>query len=57
MASEKPHQLVEELLNLAGIQINGSNPWDIQIHNESIPARTTSRLGNGISRGKILRSG
>lgn len=30
------HKKAEELLSLAGIQINGPNPWDIQVHNEKL---------------------
>lgn len=33
---------VQELLNLAGIKINGTNPWDIQVHNEKFYARVLS---------------
>jgi cyclopropane-fatty-acyl-phospholipid synthase len=34
MKSEKYKRVVEKLLNMAGIKINGSHPWDIQINNE-----------------------
>ncbi len=30
--SEKAEQTVRELLSVAGIQINGENPWDIRVH-------------------------
>ena len=43
--------LAEELLNLAGIKINGNNPWDIQIHDERFYKRviTQAELGLGES--------
>lgn len=40
---------VEELLNLADVQINGDRPWDIQVHDERLYARvmTQGSLGLG----------
>jgi len=35
----KYQKVAKEILELAGIQINGSNPWDIQIHNEGFYKR------------------
>lgn len=32
MATSKSETIARELLDLAGIEVNGSHPWDIQIH-------------------------
>ena len=32
MAPSKSETIVRELLDLAGIEVNGSHPWDIQVH-------------------------
>jgi len=47
----KYKKIAEEILTLAGVQINGNNPWDIQIHNEEFYARaiTGGELGVGES--------
>jgi len=47
----KYKKLTEEILELAGIRINGSNPWDIQVHNEEFYKRaiTEGELGLGES--------
>ena len=44
-------RLTEEILGLAGIKINGSEPWDIQVHNEGFYKRaiTEGELGVGES--------
>ncbi|MBZ0180437.1 MAG: cyclopropane fatty acyl phospholipid synthase [Melioribacteraceae bacterium] len=44
-------KLAEDLLNLAGIKINGSNPWDIKVHNNRFYKRviTQAELGLGES--------
>lgn len=44
-------QLAEELFDLAGIKINGTNPWDIQIRDEKFYKRaiTQAELGLGES--------
>jgi cyclopropane-fatty-acyl-phospholipid synthase len=51
MKSKKYKRVVEELLNMAGIQINGINPWDIQIKDERFYKRviTEVELGMGES--------
>ena len=51
MKSEKYKRVVEKLLNMAGIKINGSHPWDIQINNERFYKRviTEVELGMGES--------
>ncbi len=47
----KYRKIGEEILEIAGIQINGSNPWDIQIYNEEFFERalTEAELGVGES--------
>lgn len=44
-------KLAENLLNLAGIKIDGSNPWDIKVHNDRFYKRviTQAELGLGES--------
>lgn len=37
--SSTAHNLVEQLLAHADVQINGSRPWDIQVHNEALYGR------------------
>lgn len=47
----KSKKLLQDLLSLAGITINGENPWDIQIHDERLYQRviTETALGLGES--------
>jgi len=49
--SEKYQKLTEEILEIAGVKINCSNPWDIQVHNENFYRRaiTEGELGIGES--------
>ncbi|OFX37685.1 MAG: cyclopropane-fatty-acyl-phospholipid synthase [Bacteroidetes bacterium GWA2_40_15] len=49
--NKKCKKITEEILELAGVKINGSNPWDIQIHNEEFYRRaiTEGELGIGES--------
>lgn len=44
-------KLVEDILSLAGVKINGNNPWDIQVHNKEFYRRviTEVELGMGES--------
>ncbi|MFN3873264.1 MAG: cyclopropane fatty acyl phospholipid synthase [Ignavibacterium sp.] len=51
MRTGKYKSLVKELLLLAGIEINGRNPWDIQVHDERFYKRavTEAELGLGES--------
>lgn len=51
MKTDKYRQLTEHLLNLAGIKINGSNPWDIKVNDERFYKRaiTEVELGMGES--------
>ncbi len=41
-------EIVTNLLSLAGIQINGAHPWDIQVHNEDIYSRILSHHALGL---------
>jgi cyclopropane-fatty-acyl-phospholipid synthase len=34
MNTAKTENMIEELLSLADIRINGQNPWDVQVYNE-----------------------
>jgi len=47
----KYENITEEILELAGVKINGSNPWDIRIHNDEFYRRaiTEGELGIGES--------
>ena len=51
MRADKSKNILEEILSLAGIKINGNNPWDIKVHNEKFYHRvlTQSSLGLGES--------
>lgn len=46
---------ITKLLNLAGIQINGSNPWDIQVHNENLYSRVIA--GGSLAAGESYMDG
>jgi len=48
MGSRKYESLVKELLSLAGIEINGSNPWDIQVHDEKFYKRAVTEVELGL---------
>jgi cyclopropane-fatty-acyl-phospholipid synthase len=39
---------VQNILKLAGIQINGSKPWDIQVHNKRLYSRVLSQGSLGL---------
>ncbi len=45
----RSHRKIGQLLNIAGITINGDKPWDIQVHNPKVYARilTQGALGLG----------
>lgn len=44
-----PPEVLRELVNIAGIQFNGSYPWDIQVHDNEVYRRilTSGSLGFG----------
>lgn len=49
--STKYQNLLEEILELAGVKINGGNPWDVQVNNDKFYRRviTEGELGLGES--------
>ena len=51
MAPQKSEMIIRELLEPANIEINGKNPWDIQVHNPKLYRRVLqeSSLGLGES--------
>ncbi|BDQ03099.1 MAG: cyclopropane-fatty-acyl-phospholipid synthase [Ignavibacterium sp.] len=48
MRTEKYKSLVNELLSLAEIEINGRNPWDIQVHDDRFYKRTVTEVELGL---------
>lgn len=48
MAIQKSETIVRELLNLAGIQVNGKNPWDIQVHDQRLYDRVLQEVHLGL---------
>jgi len=44
----KYKQLVEEITGMAGIKINGSNPWDIQVHDDRFYKRAITEIELGM---------
>lgn len=46
--NNKYKSLVKELLSLAEIEINGSNPWDIQVHDERFYKRAVTEVELGL---------
>jgi cyclopropane-fatty-acyl-phospholipid synthase len=51
MALQKSEMIVRELLELAHVEVNGKNPWDVQVHNPNFYSRVLqeSSLGLGES--------
>ena len=51
MAAEKSETIIRDLLNLVGIEVNGKNPWDLQVHDQRFYDRVLrgSSLGLGES--------
>lgn len=49
--NNKYQKITEEILGLAGVKINGINPWDIKVHNDEFYRRaiTEGELGIGES--------
>jgi cyclopropane-fatty-acyl-phospholipid synthase len=45
---DKPKQIVEELLSLCGVSVNGGNPWDIQVKDERVFARVLREQSLGL---------
>ena len=48
MASNSSEKIVRELLEYAGIQVNGPNPWDIQVHNPHLYDRVLGEVHLGL---------
>ena len=48
MASSKSERIVRELLDLAEIEINGSHPWDIQVHDSRFYDRVLQQATLGL---------
>jgi cyclopropane-fatty-acyl-phospholipid synthase len=48
MSSNRYEKLAKEILSLAGITVNGSNPWDIQVQNKNFYKRAVSEAELGI---------
>jgi cyclopropane-fatty-acyl-phospholipid synthase len=48
MSSNKFEKTVREIFALAGIEINGSNPWDIRVHNKEFYKRALAKVELGI---------
>ncbi len=46
--NDKYRQISEEILGYAGIQINGSNPWDIQVHDPEFYKRAITEGAMGV---------
>jgi cyclopropane-fatty-acyl-phospholipid synthase len=44
----KPEMIIRELLDSAQIAVNGSNPWDIQVHNERFYERVLRDASLGL---------
>jgi len=51
MATQKSEKIIRGLFDLADIQVNGNNPWDIQVHDKRFYARVLcdAELGVGES--------
>ena len=48
MASSNSETIVRELLDLAGIEVNGSRPWDIQVHEPRLYDRVLQQATLGL---------
>lgn len=48
METDRYRTLTQQLLQLAGIEINGSNPWDIQVHDERFYKRAVTEVELGL---------
>lgn len=45
---KKSETIIRELLDIAGIQINGTNPWDMQVHDDRLYDRILSDSSLGL---------
>jgi cyclopropane-fatty-acyl-phospholipid synthase len=48
MPNARLDDITQKLLSLAGIKINGDNPWDIRVHNEKFHQRVLSQGSLGL---------
>jgi cyclopropane-fatty-acyl-phospholipid synthase len=48
MPNQKTKQVIEQLLAVAGVKINGDNPWDIQVHDERFYERVLRYTSLGL---------
>ncbi len=48
MASQKSESVIRDLFELAGVEINGTNPWDIQIHDPRLYDRLLRETSLGL---------
>lgn len=48
MADNRYEKLVRELLDLAGVQLNGPHAWDLQVHDERLYKRAVSEAELGL---------
>ncbi|MCH7850412.1 MAG: cyclopropane fatty acyl phospholipid synthase [Nanoarchaeota archaeon] len=55
MKINKSKGAIEKLLFLAGIKINGKNPWDVQVHNEDVYRRIL--FGGSLALGESYMDG
>ncbi len=55
LMSSQPKQFAQELLAAADVQINGSRPWDMQVHNDDLYARVIA--GGSLALGEAYMDG
>jgi cyclopropane-fatty-acyl-phospholipid synthase len=48
MAAQNPETIARELLAQAGIEVNGKNPWDVQVHNPNLYSRALQETSLGL---------
>ena len=48
MTPQKSEMIVRELLELADVEVNGKDPWDIQVHNPELYSRVLQETSLGL---------
>ncbi len=48
MAGKNAETTVRDLLALAGVEVNGKHPWDVQVHNPALYSRVLSESSLGL---------
>ncbi len=48
MAAKSPETIIRDLLTQADIEVNGSRPWDIQVHNPDLYSRVLQESSMGL---------